>query len=126
MIIDKNNVCAYYDLYIIFGTGFLLTRVHLEFVSAKKIDVIVEDNLDCYEYIDNDFQFCKSCYCMIIKKKILKFGSANCINVSSNQKYSPIPSDLTPIEKVFIAYAYPIMLIIKFRLSGFGFSVLYY
>ncbi|WP_375449087.1 DUF6570 domain-containing protein [uncultured Nostoc sp.] len=63
---------------------------------------------------------------MIIEKKIPKFGSANCINVSPCQKYPDILSDLTPVEEAFIACAHPVMLIIKLRPSGSGSSALYY
>lgn len=81
MIADTNDVCVCYDFLIVFGTGFLLTKVHPEFISTIEAGIIVEDDLDCYKCIDNGFQFYKSCYGMIIKKKIPKFGSANCINV---------------------------------------------
>ena len=126
VIADRNDICACCDLLIVFGTGSLLTRVHPEFVSDIEAGVIVEDDLDCCGCTDNSFQFYKSCYGMIIEKKIPKFGSANCINVSPCQKYPDILSDLTPVEEAFIACAHPVMLIIKLRPSGSGSSALYY
>lgn len=126
VIVDTNDVYAYCGLLIVFETGSLLTRVYPEFVSAIEASVIVKNDLDYCGYTDNGFQFCKSCYGMIIEKKIPKFGSANCINVSPCQKYSDILSDLTLVEKTFIARAYSVMLIIKLKLSGSGSSALYY
>lgn len=126
VIADTNDVCACCGLLIVFGTGSLLTRLYPEFVSAIKVGVIVEDDLDCCGCTDNGFQFCKSCYGMIIEKKIPKFGSANCINVSPCQKYPDILSDLTPVEEAFIACAHPVMSIIKLRPSGSGSSASYY
>ena len=126
VIADINDICARCSLLIMFETGFLLTWVHPKFVSAIEAGVIVEDDLDYCEYTNNGFQFCKSCYDMIIKKKIPKFKSANCINVSPCQKYSDILSDLTPVKEVFIACAYPIMSIIKLRASVYGSFALYY
>lgn len=64
-----------------FKTSFLLTKIYPEFVFAIKSDVIVEDNFNYYGYTNNSFQFCKSCYSMIILKKISKFEFVNCINV---------------------------------------------
>ena len=63
---------------------------------------------------------------MIIEKKISKFRSANCINVSGCQKYPDILINLTLVKKAFIACAYPVMSIIKLKLSGSGFFTLYY
>ena len=105
---------------------FLLTRVHPEFISAIEASVIVEDDLDYCGSTDNGFQFCKSCYCMIIEKKIPKFGSANCSNVLPCQKYPNILSDLTLVEEAFITCAHPVISIIKLRLSDSGSSALYY
>lgn len=82
VIADTNDVYAYYGLLVVFGTGFLPTRVYPDFVSVIEENVIVEDNLDYCGYTDNGFQFCKSCYGMIIERKIPKYWSANCINVS--------------------------------------------
>lgn len=126
VIADTNNVCACYGLLIVFGTGSLLTRLYPEFVSAIEAGVIVEDDLDCCGYTDNGFQFCKSCYGIIIEKKILKFGSANCINVSPCQKYPDILRDLPLVEEAFIARAHPVMSIIKLRPSGSSSSASYY
>lgn len=81
MITDKNNICIYCSLLIVFETGFLLTRIYLKFISAIEANLIVENDLNYCGYTNNSFQFCKSCYNMIIKKKILKLGSANCIKI---------------------------------------------
>lgn len=126
MITEENDICAYCDLLIVFGMGFLLTKVYPEFISTIKTDVIVEDNLNYCGYIDNSFQFCKSYYGIIIEKKIRKFGSANCINISHYQKYSDISSDLTPVEKRFITCVHLFISIIKLRPSGSSCSILYY
>ena len=126
VIADTYDVCACYGLFIVFRTGFLLTRVHPEFISAIKAGVIVKDDFDYCKCTDKGFQFCRSCYGMIIEKKIAKFGSANYINVSLCQKYSNILSDLTCVKEAFIASAYLIMSIINLRLGGSGSSTLYY
>lgn len=126
LIADTNDVCAYCGIVIVFGTGFLLTRVYPEFVSAIKADIILKVDLDCCGYTNNDYQFCKSGYNMIIEKKIPKFGSINCINVSPYHKYPDILSDLTLVEEAFIARAHPVMSIIKLRPSDSDFSTSYY
>lgn len=95
--------------------SILLTKVHLDFKLVIKATVMVNNNLDYYRYINNNFHFCKSYYDMIIKKKIPKFGSANYINVWLCQKYPDVFSDLTFVEKVFIACAHLIISIIKLR-----------
>lgn len=126
MIADTNNVYACYSLFIIFITSFLLTKIHSKFVSTIKAGIMVKNNLDYYRYTDNGFQFCKSYYSMIIKKKISKFGSANCINVLFCQKYLDILIDLMSIKKAFIAYIHLIMSNIKLKYSSFDFFALYY
>lgn len=102
MITDTNNVSTCFGLLIVFGTDFLLIRIYPEFVSTIEADVMVEDYLDRCECTDNGFQFCKFYYDMIIEKKISKFESANCINISPCQKYPNILSDLTSVEEPFI------------------------
>lgn len=126
MSIDINGVCAYCDLLIIFRTSILVTRINLEFVFAIEANGICEDNLDYCGYTHNGFQFYKSYYGMIIKKKFQKFEIAHCINILLLQKYSDILSDLMPIEEAFIACVYSIMSIIKWRSNSFNFSALYY
>lgn len=125
IIVATNNILAYYNLFILLGASSLLTQVYPEFLSTIKIAIIAKNNLNCYGHTDNGSYFCKSCYSIIIKKKIPKFRSVNCINISFYQKYSDIFSDLTLIEKVFIVYTYPIMLIIKLRPSSSNSSTLY-
>lgn len=126
MIADTNDVFACYGLYILFQGGIMLIRVYLEFVSVIKVAVIIKDDLDYYGYTDNSSYFCKSYYDMIFKKKIPKFGSANCMNISLYWKYSAVFNDLSFIKEIFIACAHPIMSIIKLRLSGSGIFVLYH
>lgn len=126
IITNTNDIYTCFILYISFRTGTLLIRVYPDFISIIKAVVIIEDNLDCCRYIDNDFHFCKSCYSMIIKKKIPKFGFANYINVLSYQKYPDILNDLTFVEKTFIVYVYPVILIIKLKSSSFDSFALYY
>lgn len=126
MIADTNNIYACCDLFILFGADIILTKIHFDFISAIEAAIIVKNNLDCCRYIDIGSYFCKFCYVIVIEKKISKFGSANCINVSSYQKYSNVFNNLIAIEKAIIAYTYPIMLIIKLRSGDFSFFVLYY
>ena len=126
VIVDTSDVYAYCGLFIPFGASTLLTKIHLEFVSAIKAAVIVEDNLGYCRQTDNSSYFCKSCYDMIVKKKIPKFRSANCINISVCQKYPDILIDLIFIKEAFIACIYLVILIIKLRLSGFGSFAFYH
>ena len=109
-----------------FGTSSLLTRVYSKFVSAIEADVIIKDGLNYCGCTDNSFQFCKSCYGIIIEKKILKFRSANYINISPYQKYLDILSNLTPIKEAFIARTHLVISIIKLRPSGSNSSTSYY
>lgn len=78
---DINNICAYCNLFILFETSILLSKVHLKFVLAMEVIVIVNDNLDYYKCSDNDSHFCNFFYGIIIKKKIPKSGFTNYINV---------------------------------------------
>ena len=66
MIADTNNICAYYGLFIPFGTGTLLTKVHSEFVLAIETAIIVDDNLDYCKHTDNSSHFCNNYYAMIV------------------------------------------------------------
>ncbi len=67
VIADTNDVCVCCSLFIPFGTGTLLTKVHPEFVSAIKAAVIVYDDLDCCGYTDNSSHFYNIFYGMIVK-----------------------------------------------------------
>lgn len=69
-MVDINDVCTCYGSFILFGTDILLTKVHLEFVLAIKVIVIVDDDLDRCGRTDNSSHFCNTCYSMIVKKKI--------------------------------------------------------
>lgn len=102
MIVDTNNVCTYCGLYILFEVKILLTRVHLELIFAIKAAIIIEDDFDYCGYINNGSHFCKSYYGIIIKKKILKFESANCINILAYQKYPNVFTNLILVKKIFI------------------------
>lgn len=104
----------------------MLTKVHLEFVSAIKAAAIVDDNHDCCKRTNNSFHVCNTCYSMIVEKSIPKFGSANCINVLPCQKYSDVFSDLTPIKKTFIACIYSVIFVIKLRPSITDSTTSYY
>lgn len=81
MIMDTNNICAYYGLFILFEASTLLIKVYSNFILAIKATIIVNNNLDYFEHIINIFHFYKSDYSMIIKKKITKFRFANCLNI---------------------------------------------
>ena len=126
VIADTSNIYVYCGLFILFEAGILLTKIYPEFVSTREAAVIVKDDFDCCGRTDNGFHFCKSCYNIIIKEKILKFGSANCINVLACQKYPKVLSDLTPVKEAFIVCAHPVILIIKLRSSSSGFSFSYH
>lgn len=126
VIADTNDFCACCNLYILFGAGTLLNKIHPEFISAIEAAVIVKKHLNYCGHPDNSSHFCKFCYSMIFKKKIPKFRSVNCINVSPCQKYPDIFSDLTPIKEAFIACAHPVMSIINLRFSSSSFSALYH
>lgn len=126
MIADTNNVCACYNFFILFGANIILTRVYSDFVSAIKAAIIVKKDFDCCGRINASSYFCKFCYSIIVKKKILKFGSATCINVLSYQKYFNVLNNLIIIEEAIIIYVYLIISIIKLKLSGSGISILYH
>lgn len=126
VIASTNDICACCDLFILFGAYTMLTRIHPDFISTIKTAVIVQDHLDYFKHVDAGFHFRKSCYKMVIEKKITKFRSANCINVSRYQKYPNIFNDLTAVEEAVSACTHPIMFIIKLRYSGSGFPTLYH
>ncbi len=109
-----------------FGTGTLLTKVHLEFVLAIEAVIIVNNDLNCCGHIDNSSHFCNTYYGMIVKKQIPKFGFANYINVLPYQKYFDVLNDLTLVKETFIARAHPIMSIIKLKPSRTGSTTSYY
>lgn len=81
MIVDINDIYAYYGLFILFRAGILLTRIYSDFILAIKATIIANDNLDYYKYTNNDSDFCKFYYSIIIEKKITKFRFANFINI---------------------------------------------
>lgn len=126
MIVDINDVCACYNLFILFETGILLTKVYPEFVLTIEVTVIVDDDLDCCRHIDNSFYFCNTYYGMIVEKQISKFGFANCINVLPYQKYIDALSNLTPIKEIFIAYVPLIISVIKLSPSGISITTFYH
>lgn len=107
-------------------TSTLLPKIYSKFVLVIKVAIIANNGLDYYEYTDNSSYFCNLCYSMIVEKKILKFGSANCINILPCQKYPDILSDLTLVKEAFIVCAQPILSIIKLRPSKTGLTALYY
>lgn len=104
----------------------MLTKIYSEFISVIEVAIIVKNNLDYCKHIDHNFHFCKSYYSMIVQKKIPKFRFTNYINILFCQKYSDILNNLILIKKIFITCAHLVILIIKLRLSGFSFSILYY
>ncbi len=120
VIADTNDVCTCCGLFIPFGTGTLMTKVHPEFILAIKVAVIVDNDFDYCGRIDNSSYFYNTCYGMIVEKQKPKFGSGNCINVLSYQKYPNVLSDLTPVKKAFITCTHPVMSIIKLRPSRTG------
>ena len=63
---------------------------------------------------------------MIVERQIPKFGSANYINVLPCQNYPDVLSDLTLVEKAFIARAHSVMSVIKLRCSGTGSTASYH
>lgn len=75
--------------------------------------MILQNNLANCGQTDNKSSFCKSCYKMIVKKKISKFGSANCINIFSYQNYLNVFTDLISVKRIFIIWTYLVILIIK-------------
>lgn len=98
--------------------------------STSRVDIeatiIVDDNLDCSRRTDNSSHFSNTCYGMIVKKQIPKFGSVNCINVLLCQKYLNIFSDLTLVEEAFIACTYPVMSVTKLKPSGTSSTAFYH
>lgn len=68
VIADTNDVYACYSLFIPFGIGILLTKIHLEFVSAMEAAIIVDDDLDYCGHNDNSSHFYNTCYSMIVEK----------------------------------------------------------
>lgn len=91
-----------------------------------KATIIANDHLDYCECTANGFYSCKFCYNVIVEKMIPKFGSANYINVLLCPKYPDIFSNLTSVEKTFIASANFVMSVIKLRPNEKGLTSLYY
>lgn len=73
VIININDISIYCNLFILFGTSILLIKIHLEFLFAIKVAIIVNNSLDCYGHTDNSAYFYNTCYDMIVKKQIPKF-----------------------------------------------------
>lgn len=126
MIIDINNICTYYGLFIPFGAGIMMTKIYLDFISLIKVAVIIEDDFDSYGHIVADSHFCKFCYAIVVEKKFLKFRFRNCINISFYHNDPNIFNNLTAIKKAIIACVYPIMSIIKLKPSNSDCFVLYH
>ncbi len=126
VIADTNDVCTCCGLFIPFGTGTLLTKIHPEFVSAIEVAVIVDDDLDYCGRTDNSSHFCNTCYSIIIEKQISKFGSTNYINVLLCQKYPEVLNDLPLIKEAFIACAHSVISVIKLRPSIIGLTTSYH
>lgn len=103
VIVDINDFCVCCNLFLPLKTNTLLTKIYSKFILFIIIAVIVKNNLDSCEYTNNNSNFCKSCYSIIIIKMISIFRFANCINVLSCQKYPNTLSSLTLIKKEFIA-----------------------
>lgn len=61
IITNINNVYGYYNLFILFKISTLLAKIYLEFILAIETNIIVNNNLDCYRYINNSFYFCNFC-----------------------------------------------------------------
>lgn len=122
MIIDRNIICICYNLCILFEASILLMKVYPKFLSVMKAAIIVKNNFDYYGNTNNNFYICKSCYSMIVERKISKFISINYINILFCQKYSDFFSNLTLIKKALIAYIYLIRSIIKLKPSRSSFS----
>ena len=118
VIANSDNVYTCYDLFILFKTDTILTKIYPDFISAIKTAIIDKDNLKYCRHINAGSHFCNSCFIIVVEKKIIKFGFANYINVFPCQKYSNIFNNLTAIEKLIIAHTPPIMSIIKLRASG--------
>lgn len=125
MIININNICTYYSLFILFEADTLI-KVCLQFIFTIKATIIVKNNHNYCRYIDKRSYFCKFYYNMIIEKKILKLGFANYINILFCQKYPNALSNLIFIEKTFIPHIHPILLIIILRFNSSNPYVLYY
>lgn len=71
MITGTSNVYIWYDLFILFGTSVILTKKKLYFLSAIKTVIMVEDDLDYCKHIDAGSHLWKSCYKIVVEKKIL-------------------------------------------------------
>lgn len=52
MILIINNVCTYYNLFILFKIGIILIKIYLNFISVIEIAIIVKNNLDYYRHVD--------------------------------------------------------------------------
>lgn len=126
MIIDTNNICIYYSLFILFVVDIFLIEIYLKFVLAIKTIFIINNNLDYCKHINNSSYFCKSYYSIIDEKNILKFGFIHYINVLSYQKYFNIFNNLTFVKKAFISYVYPIISIINIKSYETSLTALYY
>lgn len=91
-----------------------------------KAIVITNDNFDYCGCSHSSFHFWKSCYSMIFEKKLLKFRSANCIDVLFCQKYLNFLCNLSLIKEIFITCVYPIIFIRKFGSNKTDSTVLYH
>lgn len=125
MVIDTNNVCIYYILYILFRINTLLIKLYPDFILVIKAAIIFDHDLNYCKRTNNNSHFYNTYNVMIVEKQISKFSSANCTTILFYQKYANIFYNLAFIEKVFIAYTYIIISIIKLRLSK-TYSITFY
>lgn len=73
VIIDTNNVYAYYGFFILFKADTLLTKIYIELVLAIKVMVIINLYFEYYGNNKNNFHFYNFSYSMIVGKKMSKF-----------------------------------------------------
>lgn len=82
-------------------------------------------NLVSYGHNNNKFRFCRSCFYHIQELNIPKFGTSNAVNVCPCQDYSNVFNNFIILEKVVIACAYLIILILKLKPSNLSFLISY-
>lgn len=68
MIADTNDVYTCCNLFIPFGIGTLLTKIHPKFVLATEAAIIIDNDLDYRGHTDNNSHFCNTYYGMIVEK----------------------------------------------------------
>lgn len=122
---DAKNVCLSCELFISSGMSQSIDPLHSIFQHSFELLIVTIISLDSYSHDNTNFRFCRSCFHYILRLNIFNFGATNIVNICFCQYYPNILKNLTIVEEVVITCTYPVILILKLRLSGLSLLALY-